>query len=356
MFAREGRLQLLVAIVLYLCVAEIFALGLLDSPTKAPLVESCPQWFVNYEQFHRDRRSQPGSKYLIHEASTRLSGGLGDRLRGLVFTLRLASALQRVLLASWQHPADITEFLSPPGDINWSKDGIEINTDQAGRSLDIRGILHPKQQVQRLFDAPDTFIIITTNAYMDSECAGCPKLDAWSSEAVCIFQRLFQPRDVMQRAAEQQLRHLYGVSNPRYTAVHIRLGHLHGEQIDIDPTGAAVGPLRAFLAGMVCARQLAAMHGLNTTRTPVLLVTDHHHVRSFVQHGHFHNVVTPSGDAAFHLENAPNASIVAHHQTFVELIMLGQSECMVTSMSGFSHVAWLLGGGKQCREQVKSCI
>jgi hypothetical protein len=42
----------------------------------------------------------------------------GDRFRGLLFTLRMAAATQRVLLLDWSHPVPVTEFLIP-SKIDW---------------------------------------------------------------------------------------------------------------------------------------------------------------------------------------------------------------------------------------------
>lgn len=317
-------------------------------------VSTCPSWFLDYEKFHTSSRGRSESRYLIQQVSG-VSGGLGDRLRGMIFALRLATALQRVLLVTWEHPADITAFFTPSGSINWSTDNVS-NFEQ-GPTLDL--IDHPRvhEQVQPLITASDSFLTIRTNAFMDTNCTGCPPMDAWSDQAACILRRLVRPNSEVLNMAYRQLQQLYGSSIKRhgFAATHLRLGHLHGEpDPDQDRTGG--GPLKTFIAGVRCANQLAAKHAINIAEIPILVVTDHPYLRAFLQQGHLANVVAPLGVPAVHLDHAHDAHVDAHRNTFVELVMLAMSQCLVTSRSGFSHIAWLLGGAKPCCIHVHACI
>ncbi len=54
-----------------------------------------------------------------------LAQGLGDRMRGMMFLLRVAAAYGRVLLIDSTHPAPFEEFFAPAA-INWTMMGINI--------------------------------------------------------------------------------------------------------------------------------------------------------------------------------------------------------------------------------------
>lgn len=77
-----------------------------EQPAKAPAVEGfrtpedCPAWISNYAAFHKQNRGTPSAKYLVFKAN---GGGLGDRLRAMMFTTRLAVSLNRVVLFTWSN-------------------------------------------------------------------------------------------------------------------------------------------------------------------------------------------------------------------------------------------------------------
>ena len=84
-------------------------------------------WLAEYEAFHKANRGRPGAKYLVHSVDSGLNGGVGDRLRGMLFTVRAAAASKRVLLMRWATPHPLHHFLEPAdGGIDWRMDGIEL--------------------------------------------------------------------------------------------------------------------------------------------------------------------------------------------------------------------------------------
>ena len=82
----------------------------------------CPAWLSKYEEFHASARGQPGTRYLVHKVEGH-GGGLGDRLRGALFALRVAAPLERVVLFEWGNPHPLTAFLEPSGRIDWRLNG-----------------------------------------------------------------------------------------------------------------------------------------------------------------------------------------------------------------------------------------
>jgi PIN domain nuclease of toxin-antitoxin system len=79
-------------------------------------------WIREYEAFHQSQRLKPGARYIVHRTDVR-GKGLGDRLRSMMFTARLAYASSRVVLFSWDQPFDVSEFFTPASDIDWRAAG-----------------------------------------------------------------------------------------------------------------------------------------------------------------------------------------------------------------------------------------
>lgn len=327
----------------------------------------CPPWFGAYETFHLAARSQPGTKYLIHqvpEHTVGKSGGLGDRLRGMLYALRLAAASGRVLLFSWSRPVELHHLLVPSAHINWTLAGIpELSRGIPPDALVLRfmnGHHHPVVLNGNLTNLTEQFVVVQTNQHMDAECPACPALHPTTSSTACTWARLFKPADDVIAQAEQQLQQLYGSSNvTQYVAIHLRLGGFTGEA----EHERGSGPLKNFAGAVRCANRLAQQHNISSS-TPLLMVTDNHHLRSFIREGHLRHVVGPNTQSV-HIDQALNLddNARAHRSTVVDLVLLSRAVCLVTSpgyrhgsLSGFSHHAWLLGGAKPCRVDFRKCI
>ena len=99
----------------------------------------CPTWLTEYEAFHTSARGRPGTRYLVHSV-VGAGGGIGDRLHGALFTLRAAAPLRRVVLFTWANPIPLTEFVEPPGLIDWRLDGTAYNgSGKVLRFMDFHG-------------------------------------------------------------------------------------------------------------------------------------------------------------------------------------------------------------------------
>lgn len=60
----------------------------------------CPNWMAEYAAFHKQTRGTASAKYLVHNVD-KGSSGFGDRIRGMMYTARLAASLKRVVLFTW---------------------------------------------------------------------------------------------------------------------------------------------------------------------------------------------------------------------------------------------------------------
>jgi hypothetical protein len=316
---------------------------------------ACPDWFLEYERFHAAHRGRPDTKYLVQSADgSVLVGGLGDRLNGALFSLRLAYALKRVLLIHWTQPYKLESFLQPNLRVNWSADGIDLKGSMAQNFIDNGGWARPELRDGSLLQSHDTFLNIYVNAPVNWTCHGCPVLASeWSPEAACIWQRMFRPVHAVIEQAQQELGQALPEAMP-YAAVHLRLGGLTGEpSFPWDNRGK--DPFSNFMAGMRCADQSLRNHSMDTSQTAIMVVTDNHYLRQFVQGKHLRQLIAPGG-LPVHLERAQGEGLDAHVSTFVDMLLLGQAECLITSRSGFSLHAWLSGGGKPCQRHLITCL
>lgn len=306
---------------------------------------SCPAWIDEYETFHRTMRGATDAKYLVHEVEG-LAGGLGDRLRGMLFSVRVAHALKRVVLFNWNHPFQVDNFFEPASSINWTMTGIDYQKGRTERFID-----HQSHVINEglLMQVTDTFITLQTNMFMTGNCSGCPPLHSgFSADAVCLWKRVLQPARVILQRSEAILQQLFP-HNQTFAAVHMRMGGLTGEGVQ----ERGNGPLRNFMDAITCARDLAKSTSIQNT-TPILVVTDNHDFRQFLHNRNIPSIVAPPA-LPVHLDHARQRSVEDHQLSIVDLVMLAKSKCLVMMRSGFPHHAWLYGGGKPCIAQLPGC-
>lgn len=344
--------------------------GFLSDPQKAATLQpsqtdihiatrnvskECPPWFWEYAAFHKAHRGKPKTKYLVVPDA---NFGLGDRLHGALSMLRLAKALDRVLLLHWKSPYPLEEFFEPAGALNWTAQGIAV---KEGRKMSFVNRKVWSANGSRLHDGSlhkvsDTFLTIKTNMELNWPCHGCPDMPPteWSVEAACIWQNMFRPVEPILQQARAQLKQLYPDGLRPYVAVHLRLGGLEGE---MGPPGPDRGkaPLENFLASVRCASRLASNSSIDLDATPALVVTDNHNLRQMLQEQHFKRVVTPPG-LPLHISKAKHQTLEAYRSTVVDMVLLAWSECLATSRSGFSLHAGLYGGAKPCRVPWTTCL
>jgi hypothetical protein len=93
----------------------------------------------------------------------------------------------------------------------------------------------------------------------------------------------------LESAVKQQLLQLFGSDSQtagfQYAAAHLRLGGLGHEGHLKKDRGTGGGELVDTIAGLTCAQRLGQGAGLDSNRTPVLLITDNHMLRSFIISG-----------------------------------------------------------------------
>lgn len=381
-----------------LCLAVV--LVFVEARTTSAQGSRCPPWLAEYQQFHKANRTSPDAHFLIALGPPGL--GIGDRFRGFLFALRLAAATRRVLLCTWTAPGEIEDYLEPAGDIDWRLAGTAAeavlaadtlaNIDNAPPSPDINHLhlqldYKPRENnpldVEHWAGVPAAkrlssrkFLVVRTNKRIEDQCEICPTVESrYHPDAVCMAQAMFTTTQKVKDMATVQLGRLYpnmpstlaASSDAGYVAVHLRLGHMKGEEKAIRRVPGHQ-ELQVTLEAISCAWGLSNTinRQINMATTPILLLTDHKDVRHFAQHGRLANVVSPSYDAV-HIAYRPGFTLLPSRQPtdalaeeydaiFADVELLARSTCLVRSRSGFSEMGWLLGGGKSCGLNIMDCF
>lgn len=155
---------------------------------------------------------------------------------------------------------------------------------------------------------------------------------------------------VTSNKAALHLQALFRESDPKYVAVHMRFGGLKGEDT-FQTNRAGDSFLQSFMTGIACANRMAKANGI---ALPILLIVDNQEIRQFIVAGNLKNIVSPAFQPV-HIDHVQNGSPAQHQGTVIDFYLLSRAYCMVTSPSGFSHHAWLAGGGTACQRVSYNC-
>lgn len=338
----------------------VFAFAATDTVLAQP--EQCPArhraLLQAYKEFHDAKRNDPDTKYILDTCWSSSCQGTGDRIRGILWSLRLAVTYRRVLLIDWTHPGPITKYLLPSY-IDWSTQGFDRKW--------LRGPLSPMSEVEGLWgeakrffrqlaskrgsgsgedygggdygegeggssgdgdgdvkslvgeqlgDAGPQILRLKTNKHFHGDVPGALPFERDEEVAMgnCYFHFLFKPHPVVVSRAEEHLAHIYGPQPaPPYVAWHWR----HGDASTRTEQPVMISHLEGALD---CAKSLA--YGSSTAggdssdssgshlvsaavdspgpgphlspSVPLLLVSDFNAARHFIRKGYLTNVATPN--------------------------------------------------------------
>lgn len=128
--------------------------------------------------------------------------GLGDRLRGIMYTLRAAAAAGRVLLIDILDPLPIEHLLMPSA-IDWRMSGIQIPDD----AIIWRAPVEPERRIEALekntaYTLQDKFLVmIGINTWHSTALVGSPDVAPVGRDAHCMHRALFQPSETVKRVS-----------------------------------------------------------------------------------------------------------------------------------------------------------
>ncbi|GIL53661.1 hypothetical protein Vafri_9298 [Volvox africanus] len=297
-----------------------------------------------YKDFHNKNKYSPNAQYLVEECWNNGCAGAGDRIRGALFTLRVAIQYKKIWLIDWTRPAPITNFLIH-NEVDWRVTGFPDNFFKEPNTLTLDEFnattFHgngSEAAVVEKFMAAKKYVIIGAQHFEDRATRLNPVDPEHAIEiGACYFQFLFKLNDTIVKSGESHLRELYGPAPVDYVAWHWR-------HMDVDFPGEKPLLVSQLAGALDCGRTLAAEIKVDLVRRPMVLITDFHVFRQFVMRGEFQNIRTINITAQ-HIDRDSNKNVTmqSYQEVFVDLYVLSRARCMLTSWSGYSKLALWMG-------------
>ena len=298
-------------------------------------------------------------RYYIVECSNKFEtcGGTADRLGPLPFHIRMAASYQRLLLISWRddRPAPLETFLVPPrSGIDWRLPAwllqkfqqvdqrrriatyldkiLRWGPDKEARWLRVKYQTHDHGQVP--YDSRRTSSNDPTFAQVYH--------DVWR-----IF---FTPTQPIAERIETEL-HTLGLFPGSYNSVHLRVMYGVESRDENLIRWWAQNALRC------------ATSRLPHVASPILYVSDSVIAKNeAIDFGKKHAIpvvhrLSNQEQEPLHLEKAKNAtSLEDFYDTFVDMLMIGLSQCAIHHIGGFGRVGSLISFNASCRFRLKATI
>ena len=148
-------------------------------------VLQCPEWLAEYAAWHKEERGSPSAKYLIWTCllqpservkayrNTQWCDGAGDRLRGMLWTLRVAAGSRRVLFIMHDRPAPLEAYLEPAL-IDWRVDeqlrkrALSFSSEKGGEARHLHICSKQRPNTSPYKDVADGALIPGTGAWSNS--------------------------------------------------------------------------------------------------------------------------------------------------------------------------------------------
>ncbi|KAL6753918.1 hypothetical protein V8C86DRAFT_2717108 [Haematococcus lacustris] len=321
------------------------------------------QWLRTYIRKHREERERAESKYLVYpcgidgslghrDHSHHCPAGVAERVRGIMFLLRLAEASGRILLINSTQPAQM-QLLQPSGLLNWLPPTLSHSSAQ----LDVYKDIIPKLQNGSFDQVQDRLVVWAADEREDENYPGLPEIKRPWADLHCMWHALFKPSEVVTKVSQLQLEHLKFTNQTNYTIIHLRLGaatgdiRYHGQTMSTGGITDWESALPLVMSSIECAKALAAAHGY-TPNGPVVMITDHPILRKFLAAGMVENVVSYRVQASqlqgdLKAMEGPVASVV-------DMLIMAHANCQVAGLRGFSNIAhWW--SGDSCHRNIHEC-
>ncbi|EFJ42172.1 hypothetical protein VOLCADRAFT_107362 [Volvox carteri f. nagariensis] len=355
--------------------------------------EERSSWLDEYREFHKANRGAPGARYLVYYCGPGqdLCAGTGDRVRGMLYMLRVAAVHRMVFLAQWDNPVNLTVLLSP-NEIDWRPEGLPTEVisriGKAHNTFPDRDFFGLSEWGNNL-ELWKTTTIHTATAWPASivdhrvwnttlwppngfltllgPLGGVPheQEQRWTSEftwyidiSSCWWHFAFKPSEAVEAKAKANLEAAYSLQSgsvaPAFVAWHWRTGGQHGETgiIRAENTQFFRSRLQQLISCINCAR---AMMLLNAVTEPLLLVTDLNPFRKWIRSGAMGRGVTTLPSIAQHVDMG-NAQLDAYIDILADALVLSRAKCLLISQSGFSNTALMLRKEPLCYSHMDMCL
>ena len=319
----------------------ILMIGCLSVHVKA--TQPCPQWLESYADWHSKTLHTLGEsqhRKIVYVCNS-LCGGLGDRIRGLFFTLRIAAATNRLFFVEWSSPLKLSAVLAP-SIINWTVPGELFNASRNTLTYMDPMISEDRRasfdmQIKIDFSAALN-VWLQTNELPDVHLSTLIDTPLSAEHMNCIWTYLFSETVELTDLIRLEQRKL-GIVRNEYVAGHLRLGGSEGEEESVNRLPFSIEAALSIL------RRCNEILGPKSSKAvvPLLLITDNVYLRDvFARRApNISSLFVVPTTSPIHYDRASSTS--RHIDTFIELGLLAQSKYLLLSPSGFSNVAMWLG-------------
>jgi len=303
--------------------------------------DSCPEWLSQYIEWHKKIVSNANlvqqTPSLKFESTSAGDPGLADRMRAILWGLRVAAASNRLFLIHMQHPLPLQSVFEP-NKINWlASKSAPFTQTSASINIDLASPSAPANIIYRGGSFPLAHASLSSAFPQGYDPKFDISADLQSRDSQCLFQALFKPSQKLSSAVDEEVKWLFdGNVSAEFSAAHLRGGMLTGEEHTI---GAETfgDPLNNLLGSLWCLRQW---------QLPQLIVASTRSIRAAARLGFFNHTQGTRLVEAAHTK-APVSSD-HHFQSFMEIGVLSRAKCLVITRSGYARIAFWMGGQTNC--------
>ncbi|GIL59537.1 hypothetical protein Vafri_14293 [Volvox africanus] len=376
-----------------LCLTIVLWSSTIDAFNQTLCNQERSLWMDEYREFHRINRVAQGARYLVYYCGPNQStcGGTGDRVRGMLYLLRVAAVHRMIFIAKWSQSNNLPLILEP-NEIDWRTEGLpdsvlstigkEHNTfsDAEFFTTVERGGVHLERWAQTPIHTttawPASIVdhrIWNTTLWWSNfltllgPLGGVPKdrRERWLREfewyidiSSCWWHYAFKPTEAVVRKAQESLEAAYvlqpGITPPSFVAWHWRTGGQLGETTIIRAENQEFFKprLQQLISCINCVRAMALSHAVTV---PVLIVTDLNLFRPWIRSGGMGPGVTTLPSIAVHVgqtDGEPEHLV----NIMAEALVISKAKCLLISQSGFSNIALMMRTGPLCFEHIDVCL
>jgi len=312
-----------------------------------------PDWMKAYLDWHsyqrtvwKNEKDYTQSRWLVMQCIAELDpikcGGTADRLKPMLYLMRVAYESKRILLIRWTRPAVLESFLIPPqGGIDWRVPDwmmpILANETNGRRFV-------PSKMIEK--HAHDQNLPLVRSRYQ-----------SFDGGSLLYNQRLAPQELTFDDVFYKVWRIFFRPSPPIASRIETELGDL----VPGEYTAAHVRALYAIPERPITHIRLWTHNALNCASNlrpgmPIYFASDSSDAlpiaREYaLRQGAVLQGLYPSPNPPLHLDSCPDWAdhpVSDFYDTFVDLYLLALAGCTVVNKGGFGHWAMLIGGNVDC--------
>jgi hypothetical protein len=311
-----------------------------------------PEWMNEYFAWHGEERTRLTQKnwktykYLVVRCLDvdDKCGGASDRLQSLPLAILFASLSGRLLLIHWERPCPLQEFLVPPkGGLDWRMPSwLHEKLDYAHAIVIVMTAFKPVMM--------NTPLVTMRHQKFWPEFYDQRKLQherSYQDVFHAVWQRVFEPTLPIQALIEKHMREM-NLAKGKYVAVHVRAKYIRDLTKDtkgIENALNCASTLRPGYPIYVASDstqviRMAMEYGQSKGAT-VVARTDEHEPLHLDRGAAFLNHRNRRGAWQDH-------SASQYYDVFIDLYLLGDSECLTHGYGGYGRLGSLLSYNQTC--------